>query len=223
MKKLLLAIAVLMFTNSTCFALDVDLNKEGQYQKKVMDMGFSILNANRIEKRVVFQYKDNRSVNAYANSLDKSVVVLRGIAPYVDDDAELAGILSHEIAHNVDYYGGFFRKLAMNFTPKKYEQKADKIAVDYMVKAGYDPVALITILNKIGGQADYEFLETHPLTSKRLASIYEYIYKKYPAYLVDNEYKENIYYQNFLLTSRDAREKIRKNQDKINKNKEGKI
>jgi hypothetical protein len=40
--------------------------------------------------------------------------------------------------------------------------------------------------------------------------MYERIYEKYPAYLVQNDYRENIYYQNFLLTSKEAREKIRK-------------
>ena len=38
--------------------------------------------------------------------------------------------------------------------------------------------------------------------------IYEYIYTKYPSILVDNEYKDNIYYQNFLLTSRNNRMKL---------------
>ena len=34
---------------------------------------------------------------------------------------------------------------------------------------------------------------------------YEYIYTKYPSILVDNEYKDNVYYQNFLLISRNNR------------------
>ena len=80
-----------------------------------------------------------------------------------------------------------------------------------MIKAGYDPVALITALNKFCGQSDSDFGMSHPLTSKRLAYIYEYIYQKYPAYLADNSYKNNIYYQNLLLTSRKDREKIKNN------------
>lgn len=219
MKKLLVVLTVLLLSGLTSQAYDIDLTKDGQYQKKVMEVGFKVLNANRIEKRIVFRYQNNNAVNAYAFSSNKSVVILRGILPYLDDDAELAGIISHEIAHDLDYYHGFFRRLAMTFDPKKYETKADKKAVDYMIKSGYNPVALIIALNKISGE--YKGT-THPLTSQRLATIYEYIYAKYPAYLVQNEYKENVYYQNFLLTSKEAREEIRekytKNVSNVTKN-----
>jgi predicted Zn-dependent protease len=180
------------------------------HKKKVMEMGFGILNSNRIDKRFIFRYEKNREPNAYACGPEKSSVIQSGLISYFDDDNELAGILCHEIAHNVDWYQGVFRIIAMAWTPKKYEKKADKKAVDYMVKAGYDPVAMIVILNKIGGQPNRDwFWLSHPLTSKRLAYIYEYIYQKYPAYLADNQYKNNLYYQNFLLTSRKDREKIR--------------
>lgn len=205
----------LFVSNSFAWAYDLDLTREGQYQKKVMETGFGILNANRIEKRMVFRYEKNRQPDAYACGYDKSVVVLSGLLPYLEDDSELAGVLSHEIAHGIDYHEGFWRIMAMAWSPKKYEIKADKKAVDYMVKAGYDPVALIVVLNKICGQLNNDWGASHPLTSKRLAYIYEYIYQKYPAYLADNQYKNNLYYQNFLLTSKKDREKIR-NKNLIN-------
>ncbi len=214
MKKFVLVLIMLLLSTSGCFAYDIDLTKDGQYQKKVMEIGFNILNANRIEKRIIFKYSNDKQANAFANYNDKSVLILRGLFPYIEDDSELAGIISHEIAHNVDYYGGgFFRYLAMVYSSKKYEEKADKKAVDYMVKAGYNPVALIVIFNKFSGEMKSS---SHPLTSQRLTYIYEYIYQKYPTYLVQNDYRENIYYQNFLLTSRDAREKIRNKNNNIN-------
>jgi len=207
MKKIIFALLMFLFvSNSVAFAYDIDLMKEGQYQKKVMEMGFGILNANRIDKRVVFRYEKNKQANAFAAGSDKSVIVLSGLLPYMDDDSELAGILSHEIAHNMDYYEGFWRTMAMAWSPRKYEEKADKKAIDYMVKSGYDPVAFIVIMNKFAGQSQ---CGSHPLTSKRLAYLYEYIYQKYPAYLAENQYKTNLYYQNFLLTSKKDREKIR--------------
>ena len=80
-----------------------------------------------------------------------------------------------------------------------------------MVNAGYNPVAMIVVLNKICDEPSYfENGGTHPAGSERLAAVYEYIYAKYPAYLADNDYKNNLYYQNFLLTSKAAREQIRK-------------
>ena len=38
--------------------------------------------------------------------------------------------------------------------------------------------------------------------------VYEYIYKKYPEYLVNNKYLANPYYQNFLITSKENRAKF---------------
>ena len=77
-----------------------------------------------------------------------------------------------------------------------------------MVKAGYNPLGMIVVLNKILDDQRYDWHLTHPLGSKRLATIYEYIYTKYPQYLVQNEYKDNLIYQNFLLTSRENRHKF---------------
>lgn len=52
-----------------------------------------------------------------------------------------------------------------------------------------------------------------------LLKIYEYIYTKYPYYLINNEYLENIHYQNFLLTSQNNRrmleEKVKNNSREI--------
>ena len=46
----------------------------------------------------------------------------------------------------------------------------------------------------------------HQKTSVRLANIYEYIVRKYPEKLNNPKFSMNIYYQNFLLTSRKNRE-----------------
>ena len=127
--------------------------------------------------------------------------------------------MSHQISHGVDTYEGIFRGYIsiLNYwvAPNKYDLKADKRAVDYMVNAGYNPLALIVIMNKIGQQYRYDIMSNHTLISRRMMRIYEYIYTKYPSILADNEYKDNIYYQNFLLTSRNNRLML---QDKVQNN-----
>lgn len=188
MKNLFLAVAIIMLFSTTCIADELDLDKETKYQKQIMETGFKILNANRIDKRITFRYINNNKVNAYAVAKGKNVLVFKGILPYFDDEDELAGIISHEIAHNIDFHMGFWKRLSMRFAPKKYEIKADKKAVDYMVNAGYDPIAMIIAMNKLTGEPCwFEKSSAHPKGSKRLAYVYEYIYKKYPAYLVDNQ------------------------------------
>ena len=93
-------------------------------------------------------------------------------------------------------------------SPRKYEYKADKRAVDYLVNAGYNPLAIIVMDTKIMSQFRYEFFGTHPLSSRRVMEVYEYIYEKYPSFLANNRYADNIYYQNFLLTSENNRKKL---------------
>ena len=134
--------------------------------------------------------------NTVENLKDKYTVS----SPAVDD--ELAAILSHEIAHDMDFYDGFGKLIVMKFNSKAYEYKADEIGIDYMVKAGYNPIAMITIMNKIGGESifDWGTFTSHPKTSSRLMKDYEYIYKKYPSYLTSPMVK-NIYYVNWTNTA----------------------
>ena len=163
-----------------------------------------------------------RDIWTDVSSVNRTVWVKPSVISYIDKDDELAAILSHSIAHGVDTYDGIFRGYIsiLNYwvAPNKYDLKADKLAVDYMVNAGYNPLAIITILNKIGKQYRYDIFSNHTLVSRRMMLIYEYIYTKYPSILVENEYKDNIYYQNFLLTSRNNRmkllEKVKSNSNK---------
>lgn len=211
MKKIFIVMAIFMLSGTACLADELNLETETKHQKKIMEIGFKILNANRIDKRITFHYVTNQNPNAYAHGQSKAVYIFKGLFPYLDNEDELAGIIGHEIAHNIDFHAGFFRRISMSFAPKKYEKKADTKAVDYLVKAGYNPVAMIIALNKITGEPNWwEAYSTHPNGSERLAYVYEYIFKKYPVYLVNNDYKKNIYYQNFLLTSKEDREEIRK-------------
>lgn len=213
MKKLFILFVVL-FIAVPAFSMEIDLFQVGKQQKYINEIGFRILNANKIDKRVSFYYEPNRkTVNAWTKYNNRQIIVPQGIFAYIDNDDEMAALLSHEISHSVDSYSGlmkgYFSNLKYSFSPKKYEISADKKAVDYMVCAGYNPVALIVLFNKMFTQTRYDWYDTHPLSSRRMAMVYEYIYRKYPAYLANNKYAENIYYQNFLLTSHQNREKFK--------------
>lgn len=195
------------------FAWDVRTTDE--LQTRMNEVGFKILNSNRIEKRFMFMAINRvytRDIWTDVSSVNRIVWIKPTVIPYIDDDNELAAILSHSLAHGIDTYEGALRGYIsiLNYwvAPNKYDLKADKMAVDFMVNAGYNPLALITILNKIGKQYRFDIFSNHTLASRRMMLIYEYIYTKYPSILVENEYKDNIYYQNFLLTSRNNRMKL---------------
>ena len=217
MKKIFFIIGIVllttMFAIKPVFAWDVKTTDE--LQIRMNEVGFKILNTNRIEKRFIFMAINRvytRDFWTDVSSVNRIVWVKPVVLPYIDDDNELAAILSHSLAHGIDTYEGVFRGYIsiLNYwvSPNKYDLKADKEAVDFMVNAGYNPLALITILNKIGKQYRYDIFSNHTLVSRRMMLIYEYIYTKYPSILVENKYKDNIYYQNFLLTSRNNRMKL---------------
>lgn len=208
-----LIICFLIAVIQPVFAWDVKTTDE--LQTRMNFVGFRILNTNRIEKRFTFMAINRvytRDFWTDISSVNRIVWIKPVVIPYIDSDDELAAILSHSLAHGVDTYEGALRGYVsiLNYwvAPNKYDMKADKTAVDYMVNAGYNPLAIITILNKIGKQYRYDIFSNHTLVSRRMMLIYEYIYTKYPSILVDNEYKDNIYYQNFLLTSRNNRMKL---------------
>lgn len=213
-KRLLATFMLFALTLPACSASYYDIKTQQEKQNYINKVGFRLLNANKIQQRMAFRYNSKNEVNAFSSHVDRSITVYNGIMSYMEDEDELAAVMAHEISHSIDSYQGIFRGalsfIPIIFVPRKYERKADKRAVDFMVNAGYNPVAIIVIFNKCFSQTRYEFLSTHPLSSRRMAYVYEYIYRKYPQYLKNNAYYNNIYYQNFLLTSQENRRKLQK-------------
>ncbi|HEY9745610.1 MAG TPA: M48 family metalloprotease, partial [Oculatellaceae cyanobacterium] len=72
---------------------------------------------------------------------------------------------------------------------RSLEREADLVGLDYLVNAGYNPLAMETIFRN-GGNGDAGpftrmFLD-HPVGTKRLAYIHEAIQQKYPQFLQDS-------------------------------------
>ena len=62
------------------------------------------------------------------------------------------------------------------------ESRADIFGIDFMVKAGYNPLAAISMMNKIMNR-NWDIVSFHPSGDKRMIAAYNYIEKKYPKYL----------------------------------------
>ena len=227
MKKIILFLLLILLSNQA-FANDSDLLKEQSIQQQINNCGMKILNANKVEKRVVFVYSDSDKkslIKSNSELTDRQVILYNDIYKFIDNDDELAAFLSRGISLSIRSFDGIgkglLRSLQIKAAPKKFEIVADKRAVDYMVNAGYNPVGLITFIQKTSPQKRQDKISNHNLTSKRLAIIYEYIYTKYPYYLKNNPYINTESYQNFLLTSQNNRrlleEKIKSNsKEKLN-------
>ncbi len=135
------------------------------------------------DAKVPFTIKviDSDEVNAFALP-GGFFYVNKGLILAADNEAELAGVMAHEIAHvcarhameneakmraldigmmagillggpiigNVLYNGGsFFEGMAFLKFSRAAEEEADKLGVQYMWAAGYDPNAMATMFEKL--------------------------------------------------------------------------
>lgn len=200
--------------------------KEHNIQTKIDNIGTKILNTNKIERRIIFTYstKKKPKITTDKTITKRQIIYYDEFFKYTENDDEIAALLSREISKAVKSFdgawGGIIDSAQIKMAPKKYEIYADKRAVDYMVNAGYNPLGLITFIHKTYPQKRNDKFSYTNLTSKRLAIIYEYIFTKYPQFLVYNDYLNNETYQNFLLTSANNRLKL---QQKIKSGSKGAV
>ncbi len=186
-------------------------NDNETMQKKVLQTGFKLLNANNIQKRFFFYYDTDSKIRVEQRFYTKKIIFYKGIVQIVENDDEFAALIAREIAYALDARFGIFRRTSMGYNPRKYEIKADRRAVDYLVRAGYNPIGLITVYNKLLAEPSAfceSFLIKHK-GSERILSVYDYIYQKYPYFIAHNDYLKTLSYQNFLKTSKQERKKIR--------------
>ena len=182
------------------------------YNQKVQEIGYKLLKASGYQSSVKFNYVESETVNANATDISKAINVYGGLAKKMGSDEELAAVMAHEIGHILNEHSssGSLRNYGMNLAAtytkakigNKYastgidfanstaknkftrvdEYEADRAACDIMVKAGYNPLALISALQSIGDKY-YDFFSDHPSTEKRNINIYDYVSAAYPEYI----------------------------------------
>ncbi len=238
MRKIFFALVLMMFSLS--FA--TDWNSEAALTR-VNTIGNKILKANNVNFDIEFKVSDEEDVNAYAN-IDKEVYVYRGLLEYVNNDEELAGVISHEMGHIINGHcakqgvlgvgiatvasqitqnelvSAVGQQLATSKLSRSDEFEADLSGVDMMTKAGYNPLAMISLLNKITGNY-VDILQTHPSGEKRLMNIYNYVEYNYPAKLKagfnSDSYEKSLLVINPNVEKRKASKKLTKKYEKEQK------
>ena len=81
--------------------------------------------------------------DARAEALPDAIAVTTGMIAGAENEAELAGILAHEMAH-YRLHGACLRFAASeNPHAAKLEHEADQAAIPMLIKAGYDPIAML--------------------------------------------------------------------------------
>lgn len=206
--------------NESAYTMDTIWVKNGKYEEKVIDVGSKLLYDNNVSKRVPFIVGRDKTINADSTLRNKIVTIHQGIFPYVDNDDELAYLIGHEISHSLDAYGGPPAWIANFFNGKHYEYKSDLMAIDMMVKSGYNPLAAITFANKFFPEDQWDFGLSHPKTTKRLLAMYKYIKVKYPQAL-NSPMTSSVHFVNFKrVMDRDIKEFEQKRAEKEYKKKQ---
>lgn len=224
--------------------------------EKVNKIGKTLLSKNNLPTKITFKVIETDEINAFANG-DKEIYVYTGLLKFVNNDAELAGVISHEIGHivnnhvakqsvtntitktalanaNIDARLKAAANTANDLTMLKMsrtdEYEADITGVDLMTKAGYNPLAMVSVLFKIGG-CYQDFISTHPSSDKRTMYIYDYITYTYPnktkaGYTTDS-YKKFMAYAEPIVKKRNANSKklaeFNKKQEKLKAKREAKM
>ena len=197
---------------------NADLLEKADYIK-IDNIGMNLIQSNNIDKRFTFNFTGIGQQGAYSVLLDTSysndlnLHNNRTISVYFSDYAkmtsndEIAALIAHDIAQGVHSYTGVLNGQFMftkngacpfNYIAKKNEMEFDKTSVDYLVKAGYNPVAIITMLDKTGAEWRGTFWGRHNKTEKRINAVYEYIKIKYPKYLNSNNFTNSVHYKNVI-------------------------
>ncbi len=148
-----------------------------------------------------FQVVDSAQVNAFA-TMGGFVYVTTGLLRTVDQEAELAGVLGHEIGHiagrhavsqmreravaaGVATAAGLDRNQAVNIgvelalsrpNSRRDEFEADGTGLTTITRAGYAPSGIVTFLEKLGTQRSVPaVLSTHPATGDRITRLQQLI------------------------------------------------
>jgi len=186
---------------------EIMLDTDPLMTERVNEVGQRIASvSDRKEVRYSFRVIDKDDVNAFALP-GGYVFVFRGLVEKTPQDDELAAVIAHEIAHVVARHsikrlqGGVgydilmvlmavtgagrqdagridaaFGQLVMAYS-REDETLADKMAVKYLKKAGYDPWAMVTMLKKLQ-ESDktapikpYTSYHSHPYVADRIRMI----------------------------------------------------
>jgi predicted Zn-dependent protease len=172
---------------------------------RVTKIGQKLLSSNYLPTKVTFFVSEEEDVNAYAN-IDSEVHVYKGLLNLVETDDELASVIAHEIGHIANRHiqkqsvisamlQAISLKIKRPFASKvangvgglsllkvsrSAEYESDLTGADLMIGAGYDPKAMLSLLNKIA-QNYIDVIQTHPSGNKRLQNVYDYLSFNYPA------------------------------------------
>lgn len=201
-------------------------------QKRLNNIAYILVKKNNLPSGITVKLETNDEANAYA-TLNKEIYVYTGMLKVATTDEELAAIMAHEMGHILNGHNAkqtilnsviesvassakptttaqavgvvAAQELSKSKMSKKDELEADITAVDLLQNAGYNPLALISVLNKICGNY-IDVISTHPSGEKRLQNAYDYIDYNYPQW-TKKGYNTDSYQKAYALISLNVKER----------------
>lgn len=160
-------------------------------------------------------YSTNKTINVSSNDLT-----------YAGNDNEVAAVVASELGHIISGHSARGKVLSLftggtttdtetltssfvsSYKTLKEDQEADNVAVDLMVKAGYNPLAIIVVLTKQTGTY-WETIQGKPANAERAMNVYNYVSYAYPEKIKAgygcNEYRNFLTYANSVVAARDEK------------------
>jgi beta-barrel assembly-enhancing protease len=178
-------------------------------------------NSARPNIKYTFQVVDDNTINAFA-TMGGYVYINTGLLKAADNEAQLAGVMGHEIGHitgrhslqhikqaaitqGLSSIAGLDRdtivqmgvQLALTLpNSRQDEYDADRRGLTTMMQTGYAPTAMPEFMKKLsGGNSAPEFLSSHPAVTERVANLHKMIpaaYKNRTDGLNATTYKQNL-------------------------------
>lgn len=256
MKKLFGILLCFVLSAAGAFAASYNTSTNWFDTKNVSHLntiGKNIIKANKMPSTVTFKVTDNVDMNTSNTNTTQYVYIYSGDLKYVENDNELAAVVAHEIGHLVN--GHYTKSSLLNgaissFNPttssekgaatvdllkaissskvsKDNQKEADITAVDLMMSAKYNPLALISVVYKSDIAKNGGLLDSDLSCEERIMNIYDYANYNYPEQVKANyktdSYQQalNLIYANLKIRNADAKKlaKAKKEQEKLKKDK----
>ncbi|MGK7945392.1 MAG: M48 family metallopeptidase [Microcystaceae cyanobacterium] len=175
------------------------VSRNRKLQRKVNQIGQQLVKtSSRPGIPYTFQVIEDQAVNAFA-TMGGFVYINTGLIATAENEAELASVVAHEIAHiasrhalnqmrNVAVSQGLMSaagveenqmvqlgvQLAVNLPhSREAELEADQLGLKNLTEAGYAPIAMVNFMKKLAaqGKGNITLLSTHPDTNQRVIAL----------------------------------------------------
>jgi predicted Zn-dependent protease len=189
------------------------VSRDPRLNREIVEVGSALAAVSGKDYEWQFTVLSDEQANAFCLPGGK-VAVYTGLLPYAQNNAGLAAVLGHEVAHALLRHSaermsqqllqqGALSLVGLSFENSQYrdliagalgigsqfgvtlpfsrlqETEADRLGLELMAKAGYDPQEAVNLWNRMGESGDRlpQILSTHPDPKNRVKDLEKHLPK----------------------------------------------